>query len=35
MELLGAKHPGIPPTLRDGRLEEEVIVILLFIKVYL
>ncbi|XP_007953805.1 E3 ubiquitin-protein ligase SHPRH [Orycteropus afer afer] len=23
MELLGAKHPGIPPTLRDGRLEEE------------
>ncbi|XP_004011447.3 E3 ubiquitin-protein ligase SHPRH isoform X1 [Ovis aries] len=23
MELLTAKHPGIPPTLRDGRLEEE------------
>ncbi|XP_035943618.1 E3 ubiquitin-protein ligase SHPRH isoform X2 [Halichoerus grypus] len=23
MELLVAKHPGIPPTLRDGRLEEE------------
>uniref|UniRef100_A0A8C0ZVD3 E3 ubiquitin-protein ligase SHPRH n=1 Tax=Castor canadensis TaxID=51338 RepID=A0A8C0ZVD3_CASCN len=23
MELLLAKHPGIPPTLRDGRLEEE------------
>ncbi|KAK2114459.1 hypothetical protein P7K49_008725 [Saguinus oedipus] len=23
MELLIAKHPGIPPTLRDGRLEEE------------
>ncbi|KAM4866183.1 E3 ubiquitin-protein ligase SHPRH isoform 2-T2 [Thomomys bottae] len=23
MELLMAKHPGIPPTLRDGRLEEE------------
>ncbi|KAG8508924.1 E3 ubiquitin-protein ligase SHPRH [Galemys pyrenaicus] len=23
MELLAAKHPGIPPTLRDGRLEEE------------
>ena len=21
-----AKHPGIPPTLRDGRLEEEVII---------
>lgn len=27
MELLAAKHPGIPPTLRDGRLEEEVIII--------
>lgn len=25
MELLGAKHPGIPPTLRDDRLSEEVI----------
>lgn len=24
MELLNAKHPGIPPTLRDGRLKEEV-----------
>ncbi|KAK1338088.1 hypothetical protein QTO34_001198 [Cnephaeus nilssonii] len=23
MELLADKHPGIPPTLRDGRLEEE------------
>ncbi|KAM4695222.1 E3 ubiquitin-protein ligase SHPRH [Discoglossus pictus] len=23
MELLSAKHPGIPPTLRDGKLEEE------------
>ncbi|XP_058523315.1 E3 ubiquitin-protein ligase SHPRH isoform X1 [Ochotona princeps] len=23
MELLTAKHPGIPPTLRDGKLEEE------------
>ncbi|XP_054990476.1 E3 ubiquitin-protein ligase SHPRH [Sorex araneus] len=23
MELLAAKHPGIPPTLRDGKLEEE------------
>ncbi|XP_054830770.1 E3 ubiquitin-protein ligase SHPRH isoform X2 [Eublepharis macularius] len=23
MELLAAKHPGIPPTLRDGRLREE------------
>ncbi|XP_069091339.1 E3 ubiquitin-protein ligase SHPRH [Pleurodeles waltl] len=23
MELLAAKHPGIPPTLRDGQLEEE------------
>ncbi|XP_074846526.1 E3 ubiquitin-protein ligase SHPRH isoform X2 [Carettochelys insculpta] len=23
MELLATKHPGIPPTLRDGRLEEE------------
>ncbi|XP_032001942.1 E3 ubiquitin-protein ligase SHPRH isoform X2 [Hylobates moloch] len=23
MELLIARHPGIPPTLRDGRLEEE------------
>ncbi|XP_068607759.1 E3 ubiquitin-protein ligase SHPRH [Brachionichthys hirsutus] len=23
MELLGAKHPGIPPTLRDHRLSEE------------
>nr|XP_056708771.1 E3 ubiquitin-protein ligase SHPRH [Euleptes europaea] len=23
MELLTAKHPGIPPTLRDGRLQEE------------
>ncbi|XP_076999512.1 E3 ubiquitin-protein ligase SHPRH isoform X1 [Tamandua tetradactyla] len=23
MELLAAGHPGIPPTLRDGRLEEE------------
>ncbi|KAJ6660186.1 hypothetical protein lerEdw1_018113 [Lerista edwardsae] len=23
MELLAAKHPGIPPTLRDGRLQEE------------
>ncbi|XP_068194536.1 E3 ubiquitin-protein ligase SHPRH isoform X2 [Antennarius striatus] len=23
MELLGAKHPGIPPTLRDDRLSEE------------
>ncbi|XP_006891719.1 PREDICTED: E3 ubiquitin-protein ligase SHPRH [Elephantulus edwardii] len=23
MELLVAKHPGIPPTLRDGQLEEE------------
>ncbi|KAF6365312.1 SNF2 histone linker PHD RING helicase [Rhinolophus ferrumequinum] len=23
MELLAAKHPGIPPTLRDGRLKEE------------
>jgi E3 ubiquitin-protein ligase SHPRH len=27
MELLLAKHPGIPPTLRDGRLEEEVIAV--------
>lgn len=25
MELLSAKHPGIPPTLRDDRLSEEVI----------
>lgn len=25
MELLNAKHPGIPPTLRDDRLSEEVI----------
>lgn len=25
MELLAAKHPGIPPTLRDGKLEEEAI----------
>lgn len=25
MELLSAKHPGIPPTLRDDRLTEEVI----------
>lgn len=24
MELLSAKHPGIPPTLRDDRLSEEV-----------
>ncbi|XP_072265386.1 E3 ubiquitin-protein ligase SHPRH isoform X2 [Pyxicephalus adspersus] len=24
LELLTAKHPGIPPTLRDGRLEEEI-----------
>jgi hypothetical protein len=24
MELLNAKHPGIPPTLRDDRLKEEV-----------
>ncbi|XP_004455806.2 E3 ubiquitin-protein ligase SHPRH isoform X1 [Dasypus novemcinctus] len=23
VELLAAKHPGIPPTLRDGKLEEE------------
>ncbi|XP_066471535.1 E3 ubiquitin-protein ligase SHPRH isoform X1 [Tiliqua scincoides] len=23
MELLAAKHPGIPPTLRDGKLQEE------------
>lgn len=25
MELLSAKHRGIPPTLRDDRLDEEVI----------
>lgn len=25
MELLSAKHPGIPPTLRDDRLSDEVI----------
>ena len=24
MELLNAKHPGIPPTLRDDRMKEEV-----------